>query len=101
MGHLHKLNKDYNMRFFFFKGELDNVVFKYYINTALDADYKKYMFYKFLNRFHLNSSSSRIVNRCLVTSRAGGIVRKYRLSRMTFKEFVDKSYMAGFRRITW
>ena len=101
MGHLHKLKKDYSMRFFFAKTEVYNVLFKYYMNTMLDTEYKKYFFYKFVNRFHLNSSSSRIVNRCLVTSRAGGIVRKSKFSRMTFKEFADKGQIPGLRRISW
>jgi len=100
MGHVHKLNKDYNMRVFFKKNEISNVLFKYYINTTLDMHYKKYFFYKFINRFHLNSSSSRVVNRCLVTSRAGGVVRKSRLSRMTFKEFTDKGQLPGYRRLS-
>jgi len=100
MGHIHKLNKDYTMRSFFSKREIYNILLKYYINTTIHDDYKKYFFYKFINRFHLNSSSSRVVNRCLLTSRAGGVVRKSKLSRMSFKEFVDKGQVPGMRRIS-
>ena len=101
MGHIHKSSKDYRMRDFFSKNEINNIVLKYYVNAPFDVDHKTYFFYKFLNRFHLNSSSSRVVNRCLLTSRAGGVVRKFRLSRITFKEFSDKSQICGMRRVSW
>jgi small subunit ribosomal protein S14 len=98
MGYKHKLKKDLINRNFFKKSEMSNLVFKYYLNSNLDHKYKKYFFYKFVYKFHLNSSSSRIVNRCLLTGRAGGVVRKFMLSRITFKEFADMGQICGVRR---
>ena len=71
MGYKHKLNKDFVNRKFFLKNELNCVMLSYFNKTVdLDYFYKCYFFYKFLNSFHLNSSSSRIVNRCIRTGRA-------------------------------
>jgi small subunit ribosomal protein S14 len=98
MGYKYKLKKDSMTRDFFKKNEMNNLLFKYYLNSNLDFKYKSYFFYKFLYRFHLNSSSSRVVNRCLITGRAGGIVRKVMLSRITFKEFAEMGQICGVRR---
>src|SRR4029079_14642784 len=98
MGSKNKLKKDLNTRKFFKKSEMKNIIFKYYINTNIDIEYKKFFFYKFIKKFHLNSSSSRMVNRCVITGRAGGIVRKVKFSRMTFKEFVDMGNICGIKK---
>lgn len=101
MRRANKFIKDTDMRFFFSKSEINNIIVKYYINSNLDENYKKYFFFKFINRFHLNSSSARIVNRCILTCRAGGIVRKLKFSRMTFKQLADKGQINGFKRMSW
>ena len=100
MGYKHKLKKDLKTRQFFKKSEMKNIILKYYINTDIYIEYKKYFFFKFLKNFHLNSSSSRIVNRCVITGRAGGIVRKVRFSRMTFREFADMGKICGIKKVT-
>jgi len=70
MGYQYKVIKDYNGRKFFLKNEMNMKIFKYY-NKVLLLDIKKaYIYYKFLKKFHLNSSSSRMVNRCLYCGRA-------------------------------
>lgn len=70
MGFSHKLNKDKNIRYFVIKNEINVNLMKYTMNSIDNIDYKKYVFYKFLKKFHLNSSSSRVVNRCIKTGRA-------------------------------
>jgi small subunit ribosomal protein S14 len=98
MGFKLKLKKDFMTRYFFNKNEINTIIFKYYLNSNLKLKYKKYIFYKYIYRFHLNSSVCRIVNRCLLTGRASGIVRKFMLSRMTFKDFADMGKICGVRR---
>ncbi len=71
MGFRHKIKKDIVNREFFKKSEFNKIILKYYINNHnVDLDYKNLLFYKFIKNFHLNSSSSRIVNRCVFTGRS-------------------------------
>lgn len=98
MGYKHKIKKDFRNRLFFNKNEFNFIILKYYNNVDIDIKYKYYIFYKFLKQFHLNSSSSRIVNRCIMTGRANWSLRMFKISRMTFKEFADNGYINGVRR---
>lgn len=101
MGYKHKLQKDVETRIYFNKNELNCILLKYYYNTSIKKKYKNFIFYKFIKKFHLNSSSSRIVNRCIMTGRANWTLRKFKVSRMTFKEFADNGFINGIRRATW
>jgi hypothetical protein len=70
MGFKHKLKKDVKTRIFFNKNEMNCILLRYYNNLDIDLKYKYYILFKFLKKFHLNSSSSRTVNRCSMTGRA-------------------------------
>lgn len=70
MGTKIKVHKDYISRNFFLKNEMNIKLMKYYTKVLLLDVSKGYVYYKFLKKFHLNSSSSRLVNRCLYTGRA-------------------------------
>lgn len=101
MGYTHKLKKDLINREFFNKNEFNCIYLRYINNSHLDKKYKIYIFYKFLKKFHLNSSSSRIVNRCIMTGRANWSLRMFKLSRISFKEFADHGLINGVRRAVW
>lgn len=70
MGYKHKIRKDVKTRLFFNKKEIECVLLNYFNNLDLNKRHKIYIFYKFLRKFHLNSSSSRIVNICIKTGRS-------------------------------
>jgi len=101
MGYKHKLVKDFRNRKFFNKNEFNCILLKYYNNVNIQEKYKIYIFYRFLKKFHLNSSSSRIVNRCIMTGRANWSIRMFKLSRISFKEFSDQGLITGIRRANW
>lgn len=48
-----------------------------------------------------NSSITRIVNRCAVTSRPRGIVERWRLSRFAFRNLADYNKLSGVQRAMW
>lgn len=100
MGFKHKLKKDVRNRIFFNKNEMNCILLKYYNNLEIDLKYKYFILFKFLKKFHLNSSSSRTVNRCSMTGRANWSLRMFKLSRISFKEFADNSFICGVRRAT-
>jgi ribosomal protein S14 len=102
MNKLEKVKKDIKIRNLFAKNELKIVLYKYGI-LANDLKRNKSLYYlNFIKRFRLNWSSSRIVNRCLYTSRTHWPLRRFRVSRMMFKNLFDENEgLMGVKRASW
>ncbi|XP_075546163.1 mitochondrial ribosomal protein S14 [Dermacentor variabilis] len=49
----------------------------------------------------LNSCYTRFHGRCVITSRARGFVRPWRVSRMMFRHLADYNYLSGVQRAMW
>jgi len=70
---------------------------------------KKYL-RKELTRFFLKANNfvfvqnqeslSRLVNRCLLTG-STRVIQKTKLSRQTFKKYINNGTMAGFKKSSW
>ncbi len=54
-----------------------------------------------LQRLPRNSSPTRLKNRCLVTGRPRGYMRKFGLSRITFREMASLGLLPGVRKSSW
>ena len=54
-----------------------------------------------MDQLPLNSSITRVRNRCVLTDRGRGIVGRYRVSRMMFRYFAEKGLMAGMQKSQW
>ncbi len=48
-----------------------------------------------------NSSPTRLKNRCHVTGRSRGYIRKFGLSRITFREYAHKGFLPGVTKSSW
>lgn len=48
-----------------------------------------------------NSSPVRLKNRCVVTGRTRGYMRKFGLSRITFREMASQGFLPGVRKASW
>ncbi|MDR2411984.1 MAG: 30S ribosomal protein S14 [Holosporales bacterium] len=48
-----------------------------------------------------NGAASRMRNRCLLTGRARGVYRKFRLSRLMFREMASAGLLPGIRKASW
>ncbi|MBD3363183.1 type Z 30S ribosomal protein S14 [Candidatus Dojkabacteria bacterium] len=44
---------------------------------------------------------TRLFNRCKVTGRARGYMRRFGISRITFREFALKGLLPGVRKASW
>lgn len=44
---------------------------------------------------------TRIVNRCVITGKSGGVFRFFKLSRMEVKSFFGAGKLYGFKRSSW
>ena len=102
MGLLHRINKDKVMRKEVLKNEKKYLIYKYYLhNQYFNIKYKKFFYYRFLKIFFLKSSMSRLVNYCIKTGRAGWVLRRFKFSRITFKEFVNTASLTGVKKANW
>ncbi len=54
-----------------------------------------------LNRLPKNSSPVRLRNRCSMTGRCRGYLRKFKLSRLAFREFASYGMIPGVTKSSW
>jgi small subunit ribosomal protein S14 len=54
-----------------------------------------------LNALPRNSSPVRLRNRCLLTGRARGYLRKFKMSRLCFREIASDGYIPGITKASW
>ncbi len=54
-----------------------------------------------LNKMPKNSSPVRRRNRCLMTGRSRGYLRKYKLSRLCFREMASQGLIPGVVKASW
>ena len=57
--------------------------------------------YEGLQKLPRNSSPVRIKNRCSMTGRARGYLRKFGLSRMKFRELANEGHIPGVKKSSW
>ena len=54
-----------------------------------------------LNKLPKNSSPVRLKNRCQLTGRARGFLRKFKLSRLCFREMANQGLIPGIFKASW
>ena len=54
-----------------------------------------------LNKMPRDSSPIRLRNRCALTGRARGFYRKFKLSRLTFRELASRGLIPGVTKSSW
>ena len=57
--------------------------------------------YVALNKLPKDSSPTRIKNRCKVTGRPRGYMRKFNMSRISFRELAHKGQLPGVKKSSW
>ena len=56
---------------------------------------------KVLNKMPRNSSPVRLRNRCRLTGRSRGYLRKFDMSRLCFRELANAGYLPGIFKASW
>ncbi|MCL4131671.1 UNVERIFIED_CONTAM: hypothetical protein GTU68_026404 [Idotea baltica] len=54
-----------------------------------------------LQKLPVNSSATRIRNRCFITGRSRAIYKKFNLCRNKIREYAMNGYIPGLRRASW
>lgn len=54
-----------------------------------------------LNAMPKNSSKVRLRNRCMFTGRSRGVLRKFKISRLCFREMASRGLIPGVIKASW
>ena len=57
--------------------------------------------YAALSKLPRDSSATRLHNRCAVTGRPRGYLRKFNMSRIVFRELAHKGQLPGVKKASW
>lgn len=69
--------------------------------AALRAELKAKKDYAGLSKLPKNASPVRMVNRCAITGRRHGYLRKFNCSRLTFREAALNGLIPGVTKASW
>jgi len=69
--------------------------------AALRAEMKAKGDYSGLSKLPKDASPVRVVNRCKLTGRRRGFIRKYGVSRLTFRELALNGLIPGVTKASW
>lgn len=69
--------------------------------AALRAELKKKKDYVALSKLPKNASPTRVVNRCSMSGRRHGYLRKFACSRLTFREGALNGLIPGVTKASW
>jgi len=69
--------------------------------AALRKELKGKGDYEALNKLPKNTSPTRLKNRCELTGRPRGYMRKFGMSRIAFRELAHKSQIPGVTKASW
>lgn len=95
------IEKDKQRRQLFKSNELKRRQYKLIIeNLALPAEVRAQAVI-LLNSLPRSSSPVRLRNRCALTGRSRGILRKWRMSRVRFRELASQGALLGVSKSSW
>ncbi|MET1031116.1 30S ribosomal protein S14 [Domibacillus tundrae] len=57
--------------------------------------------YEALQKLPKDSSPTRLKSRCAVTGRPKGYLRKFKMSRIAFREYAHKGQIPGVKKASW
>jgi small subunit ribosomal protein S14 len=69
--------------------------------SALRAELKAKKDYAGLTQLPRDASPTRVVNRCQVTGRRRAFIRRFKISRLTFRELASSGLIPGVTKSSW
>ncbi len=69
--------------------------------AAIRRELKEQGDYEALRKLPRDSSPTRLKNRCEVTGRPRGYLRKFKMSRIAFREYAHKGQIPGVKKSSW
>jgi small subunit ribosomal protein S14 len=69
--------------------------------AALRAELKAKKDYEGLAQLPRDASPTRVVNRCALSGRRRGFIRRFKLSRLAFRELASQGMIPGVTKSSW
>ena len=69
--------------------------------AAVRAELKAKKDYAGLTQLPRDASPTRVVNRCEVTGRRRAFIRRFKMSRLTFRELASQGLIPGVTKSSW
>jgi small subunit ribosomal protein S14 len=69
--------------------------------AALRAELKAKKDYMALSQLPRDASPTRVVNRCEVSGRRRAFIRRFKVSRLTFRELASAGFIPGVTKSSW
>ena len=69
--------------------------------AALRAELKAKKDYAGITQLPRDASPTRVVNRCEVTGRRRAFIRRFKISRLTFRELASQGLIPGVTKSSW
>ena len=69
--------------------------------AALRAELKAKKDYLALSQLPRDASPTRVVNRCEVSGRRRAFIRRFKVSRLTFRELASNGFIPGVTKSSW
>ncbi|MFZ4682480.1 MAG: 30S ribosomal protein S14 [Terrimicrobiaceae bacterium] len=69
--------------------------------AELRAELRAKKDYASISQLPRNASPTRLVNRCIVTGRRRAFMRRFKLSRITFRELASSGMIPGVTKSSW
>ena len=92
------LTKDKNKRNKYLLFENKKVILKSIINNLnLNNNIRKFAYSKYIN-LPSDSSITKVRNRCIISNRPRSVYRKYKISRLMFRELSLKGDLMGIKK---
>nr|ADU04614.1 ribosomal protein S14 [Mesostigma viride] len=95
-----KLIKDKEKRISFQEYELKKISYKALLREKISLEKKKEIL-KLLTKLPRRSSITQIKNRCILTGRAHGILKRFKISRIKFRELAACGLIPGVTKASW
>lgn len=96
------LIKDKKKRFMYSFLEKEKKYYQaHYQNLNQPKKDRFYIYKTILQAFPKDSSITRIRNRCTLTNRSRGILKKFGLSRLMFRKYAWQGKLVGVKKASW
>ena len=99
--------KDFKNRKLFLKVEnnilLYKFIFIYFVNNPLFFKFKRFFIYKYFKRFNKikYKTSTRMLNKCILSNRNQKTFSSFKLSRIAAKELLSFGLIPGYKKAVW
>lgn len=89
------------LRYNFLKKNKFSKILKYILNNNNNSIKLKYKSLYYLRNIDGKNYNQKIVNRCNLTYRSRGVLKKFGLSRLAFKRLASSGKLIGIKKSSW